>query len=447
MEWTVVQGKHTDLMEINELYELYQQSGKISTDSRHVEPGSLFFALKGDRFNGNHFAGKALEAGAAYAIVDEPEVLVPGSNMILVDDVLNTLQQLARFHRRKFNIPVIAVTGSNGKTTTKELLSAVLSAHYPTHFTRGNLNNHIGVALTLLAMPDQTEVAVIEMGANAQGEIAFLCQIAEPTHGVITNIGKAHLEGFGGIEGVKKGKSELYRYLEARKGTIFVNLEEPFLKELSEAAPKRVLYGLSETPAAGAYPIGIKLVEVQPFVHLSMADETGQLLAVHSHLIGRYNVGNLTTAIALGQYFKVPAQKIKAAIEAYVPGMNRSQILSLGSNTMILDAYNANPSSMEAALRNFAALPQHPKVAILGAMFELGEAAVEEHARIGRLAHGLGFEEVVLVGADFQPIAEALGLRHFPDVFALREWFQAQAWQGTHFLLKGSRGMQLEKML
>ena len=434
-------------MEINELYELYQQSGKISTDSRHVEPGSLFFALKGDRFNGNHFAGQALEAGAAYAIVDEPEALVPGSNRILVEDVLNTLQQLARFHRRKFNIPVIAVTGSNGKTTTKELLSAVLSVHYPTHFTRGNLNNHIGVALTLLAMPDHTEVAVIEMGANAQGEIAFLCQIAEPTHGVITNIGKAHLEGFGGIEGVKKGKSELYRYLEGRKGTIFVNVEEPFLRELSDTAPKRVLYGLSEAPAAGAYPIGIKLLEVQPFVHLAMADETGQLLEIHSHLIGHYNVGNLTTAIALGQYFKVPAQKIKAAIEAYIPGMNRSQILSLGSNTMILDAYNANPSSMEAALRNFAALPQHPKVAILGAMFELGEAAAEEHARIGRLACELGFEEVVLVGADFQATAGALGLRHFPNVFALREWFKAQPWEGTHFLLKGSRGMQLEKVL
>lgn len=433
-------------MEINELYELFQQSGKISTDSRSVEPGSLFFALRGDRFDGNRYAGAALDQGAAYAIVDNAEVVEAGKNFILVEDVLLTLQQLARFHRRKFHIPVIAITGSNGKTTTKELVSAVLATHYPTHFTRGNLNNHIGVALTLLAMSDQTEVAVIEMGANAQGEIAALCQIAEPTHGVITNIGKAHLEGFGGLEGVKRGKSELYRYLETHRGTVFVNMDEPFLEDLSQGISKRILYKVASEIQAEAYPISVKLSQAAPFLEVVVLDESGQEVRIKSHLIGHYNLNNLLTAIALGKYFKVPVQRIKSAIEAYIPRMNRSQLMQQGSNTFILDAYNANPTSMEAALRNFAAMGARPKVALLGAMFELGLESAVEHTRIAKLAAQLGLEQVVLIGSGFAAAAEAERLLFFEDVAALRDWFWSQSWENTHFLLKGSRGMQLEKL-
>lgn len=433
-------------MEINELYELFQQSGKISTDSRSIESGSLFFALRGDRFDGNRYAGAALDQGAAYAIVDNAEVVEAGKNFILVEDVLLTLQQLARFHRRKFHIPVIAITGSNGKTTTKELVSAVLATHYPTHFTRGNLNNHIGVALTLLAMSDQTEVAVIEMGANAQGEIAALCQIAEPTHGVITNIGKAHLEGFGGLEGVKRGKSELYRYLETHRGTVFVNMDEPFLEDLSQGISKRILYKVASEIQAEAYPISVKLSQAAPFLEVVVLDESGQEVRIKSHLIGHYNLNNLLTAIALGKYFKVPVQRIKSAIEAYIPRMNRSQLMQQGSNTFILDAYNANPTSMEAALRNFAAMGARPKVALLGAMFELGVESAVEHTRIAKLAAQLGLEQVVLIGSGFASAAEAEGLLFFEDVAALRDWFWSQSWENTHFLLKGSRGMQLEKL-
>ncbi len=434
-------------MDVNELYELFQQSGKISTDSRNVIPGALFFALRGDRFDGNQFAGQAIRNGAAYAIVDDPGVIVPGQPFILVEDALATLQHLARRHRRQFHIPVIGITGSNGKTTTKELVSAVLASHYATHYTKGNLNNHIGVCLTLLDMSDDTEVAVIEMGANAQGEIATLCRIAEPTHGLITNIGKAHLEGFGGLEGVKKGKSELYLHLAAHKGTAFINMEEPFLTELSSRVTKRIFYGLSEAPSAENRPIEIKLLAVQPFLKVGFLDEKAHLLDVQSRLIGAYNLGNLMTAVALGRYFKVPSQKIKAAIEEYLPQMNRSQIIPWNSNTIILDAYNANPSSMEGALRNFASMQSEQKVAILGAMFELGEEAAAEHARIGALAEELGFDRVVLIGKEFEAFAVAHKIPFYPDVQALKPWFHEQTWEHTHFLIKGSRGMQLEKLL
>lgn len=434
-------------MEINELYELFQQTGKVSTDSRRIEPGSIFFALRGEHFDGNAFAGEALKKGAAYAVVDDPAVLATGKNFILADDVLSTLQQLARYHRQQFHIPVIAITGSNGKTTTKELVSTVLAAHYTTHFTRGNLNNHIGVCLTLLDMKDDAEVAVIEMGANAQGEIAALCRIAEPTHGVITNIGKAHLEGFGGLEGVKKGKSELYRYLAERKGTVFINQEEPFLQELSKSVLKRVFYGLSDAPSPDHAPIEIQLIAEQPFLKVAFLDEQQQLLEVHSQLIGRYNLGNLITAIALGRYFKVPARKIKSAIEGYVPSMNRSQLIARDSNTFILDAYNANPSSMEQALRNFAATPAKHKVAILGAMFELGVESPQEHLQIARLAAQLGFEQLILAGEDFEPAARELQIPYYRDAAGLKAWFSGQSWQDTLFLIKGSRGMRMESLL
>ncbi len=434
-------------MEVKELYELFRASRKISTDSRHIVPGSLFFALKGDRFDGNLFAADALAKGAAYAVVDNPDVVLPGKNYILVEDVLSALQHLARFHRRQFLVPVIAITGSNGKTTTKELVSTVLAAHYPTHYTRGNLNNHIGVCLTLLAMPDDTEVAVIEMGANAQGEIATLCRIAEPTHGVVTNIGKAHLEGFGGLEGVKKGKSELYQFLKENRGTVFINQGEHFLSDLSNGVQKRIFYGLSDTLSPDSPRMEVLLLGEQPYLHVGFLNEENDMTEVYSRLIGHYNLGNLVTAIALGRYFKVPSEKIKGALEAYVPAMNRSQLYQRETNTFILDAYNANPSSMEQALRNFLATPAAKKVAILGAMFELGQESDREHGHIAQLAVDLGFGEVILVGEAFLPAANRLKLRYFPNVQELSKWFSMEVWENTLFLLKGSRAMQMEQLL
>jgi UDP-N-acetylmuramoyl-tripeptide--D-alanyl-D-alanine ligase len=296
-------------------------------------------------------------------------------------------------------------------------------------------------------MPDDTEVAVVEMGANAQGEIAALCAIAEPTHGVVTNIGKAHLEGFGGLEGVKKGKSELYRFMIGQKGTVFINTGEDFLSDLSEGVQKRVFYGLSESLSPDSPRMEVRLAGEQPFLSVEFLSENDTSVTIHSQLIGRYNLGNLVTAIALGRYFKVPAEKIKGALEAYVPGMNRSQLLQKGTNTFILDAYNANPSSMEQALRNFARVPGEKKIAVLGAMFELGAASSAEHDYIARLALDLRFGQVILAGAEFQAAARSLGLPFFSNSSELASWFSSNSWDNTTFLLKGSRGMQMEKML
>lgn len=433
-------------MEISSLYQLFLASGKVSTDSRKIEPGSLFFALRGDKFDGNQYAKTALEQGAAYAIVDDPKL----SNIeqcIVVDDVLQTLQELARYHRRQLHIPIIAITGSNGKTTTKELIAAVLGSQYPMHYTQGNLNNHIGVPLTLLKLDPRIEVAVIEMGANHQGEIDQLCRIAEPTHGLITNIGKAHLEGFGGVEGVKKGKSELYRYLAETGGLAFVNNDEAFLHELSEPVKKRIFYELSENPAPNHKPYEVKLLQLQPLIRVAFLDENEQLIETGSKLMGNHNFQNIKTAVTLGKYFKVPGAKIRAAIEGYNPNMNRSQILPWGSNSILLDAYNANPSSMEATLRTFAEHEAAHKVVILGDMFELGDEAAQEHQRIAQLALDLDFQQVIFAGHNFAAPAKTLGCPHFLDVNALKPWFQAQQWENTAFLIKGSRGMVLETIL
>lgn len=433
-------------MEISSLYQLFLASGKVSTDSRKIEPGSLFFALRGDKFDGNQYAKTALEQGAAFAIVDDPG-LSNVERCILVDDVLQTLQELARYHRRQLHIPIIAITGSNGKTTTKELIAAVLGSQYPMHYTEGNLNNHIGVPLTLLKLDPRIEVAVIEMGANHQGEIDQLCRIAEPTHGLITNIGKAHLEGFGGVEGVKKGKSELYRYLAETGGLAFVNNDEAFLHELSDPVKKRIFYELSENPAPNHKPYEVKLLQLQPFIRVAFLDENEQLIEAGSKLMGNHNFQNIKTAVTLGKYFKVPGAKIRAAIEGYNPNMNRSQILPWGSNSILLDAYNANPSSMEATLRTFAENDAAHKVVILGDMFELGEEAAREHQRIAQLAIELGFQQVILAGQNFASSAQTLGCSHFVDAVALKRWFQSQNWENTAFLIKGSRGMALEKIL
>lgn len=433
-------------METQKLYELYLGLPKVAIDSRRVEGGGLFFAIKGERFDGNQFAAAALAAGAAYAVVDNPEV-AQGERYILVNDSLAALQDLARHHRRQFFIPVIGITGSNGKTTTKELAAAVLGSHYRLHFTQGNLNNHIGVPLTLLAMPADIEVAIIEMGANHQGEIDFLSRIAEPSHGLITNIGKAHLEGFGGIEGVKKGKSELYRFLAETDGMAFINRDERFLEALAAPVEKKVFYRRSEKPSLAERDFEVKLLDTKPFVRVAFIDKEGKEYQADSRLIGAYNFGNIMTAIALGKYFKVPCEKIVRAIEAYIPGNMRSQILERGGNTFVLDAYNANPTSMREAILTFAAMDSPRKIAILGHMLELGEDSQPEHERIAELAAQQGFDDAVFVGPLFEAAARTAGFRHFASVEELKQWFNAQQFQGCHFLIKGSRGIRLEEVL
>ncbi len=431
---------------IDLIYQHYLQHPNIVTDSRKVVLGCLFFALKGERFNGNQFAAKAIEDGAALAIVDE-DLDLPQGKFVKVDDVLTTLQHLATHRRRQFNIPVLAITGSNGKTTTKELVSTVLASHYPTHFTKGNLNNHIGVPLTLLAMPPKTEIAIIEMGANHQGEIDFLCRIAEPTHGLITNVGKAHLEGMGGFEGVKKTKSELYRYLAERNGLVFINQDEPYLSGLAEGNRLKLPYLQSDQPDPVNLPFEVKMVAEEPFVEVAFLSEKGELVHAKSNLIGRYNFNNIMTAVVVGKYFKVPAEKIAGAIEGYVPSNNRSQLTSIGTNTFILDAYNANPTSMKSAITAFSKMNATNKVAILGAMKELGMYSNEEHLSIAEQAASSGFNQVVLVGEEFRDAADKVGAAFFENTAQLKAWFDAGKMEGTHFLIKGSRSIGLEGML
>jgi UDP-N-acetylmuramoyl-tripeptide--D-alanyl-D-alanine ligase len=432
-------------METEALYRIYLNHPKITIDSRAVPEGALFFAIKGERFDGNTFAQDAIKKGAAYAIVDAPS-LPEHPQLLQVDAVLPALQELARHHRRQFDIPVIGITGSNGKTTTKELVAGVLSSTYRLHFTQGNYNNHIGVPLTLLAMPQDTEMAVIEMGANAQGEIDMLSRIAEPSHGLITNIGKAHLEGFGGIEGVKKGKSELYRFLAETAGTVFINKEERFLEDLAAPCENKIFY--QRTLKQPTAPYEVKLVQEHPFVTVAFQDTpTGRTLEANSHLIGVYNFQNISTAIALGQFFKVDGDRIKAAIEQYLPENMRTQLVQHGSNTILQDAYNANPTSVANAMKAFRNMEAKSRVVILGDMLELGEDSPAEHEAIAALALSLDFDEIVLVGQAFEPVAKQRKLRHFKNVDALRAWFKAAAFEHTHFLIKGSRGIRLEGML
>ncbi|MEM9821515.1 MAG: UDP-N-acetylmuramoyl-tripeptide--D-alanyl-D-alanine ligase [Bacteroidota bacterium] len=433
---------------IESLYPYFLQYPNVITDSRKIEPNCLFFALKGPNFNGNQYAKEALEKGAAYAIIDEVADQLDDRHL-LVEDVLTTLQQLARYHRQQMEIPVLAITGSNGKTTTKALISEVMSSHYRTHFTKGNFNNHIGVPLTLLAMPQDTEVAIIEMGANHQGEIALLCSIAQPTHGLITNIGKAHLEGFGGLEGVKKGKGELYDYLAKVGGLAFVNLDEAHLADLSEKVTHRIFYLKSETLDPAIHHLETVMLEDRPVLSAAFLNENEELVKLQSHLMGEYNFQNIMSAIAIGRYFKVPGGKIKAAIEGYIPQNNRSQMVRQGDNTYLLDAYNANPTSMINALNYFAGIETDAKIAILGDMLELGEYSQQEHQAILDHALNLAIQTIVLVGKAFQQ----LETQHLPQVYqfehaeATNHWLAEQHFENHHFLIKGSRGIALERIL
>ncbi len=432
------------MIDLEQLYDHFLRHPQVCTDTRQLTPGCLFFALKGENFDGNRFAEQALAEGAAYVVIDDPAAQ-SNDCCLLVPDVLQTLQELARHHRRQFEIPVIAIGGSNGKTTTKELVSAVLSSHYPCHFTAGNLNNHIGVPLTLLAMPADTEVAVIEMGTNQPGDIAMLCSIAEPTHGLLTNIGKEHLEGFGSLAGVKKAEGELFTYLEQRQGCAFVNLSEKYLSTMAQHVRQRVAYLRTVRKPATGTVIKVQALPGTPLLRAAFLDEQNHPVEVQTQLLGRHNFHNVMTAIALGTYFKVPAAKIKAAVEAYAPSNNRSQLLQRGSTTILLDAYNANPSSMLPALEMLRELPTGRKVAILGDMLELGAESEKEHDELLRRAARMCFDTLVLVGPEFGKTAYVrYKARHFSTTAAAKTWFDRQNFDQANILIKGSRGIRLE---
>ncbi len=427
-------------MEIQKLYQVFRKCGMVSTDSRNLPDGCLFVALKGEKFDGNAYALDALGKGAGYALVSD-KGLPDDDRLICVDDTLKTLQDLAQHHRRQFDIPVVAITGSNGKTTTKELVSAVLSTTFKTHFTKGNFNNHIGVPLTLLAMSDDTEIAVIEMGANHLGEIDFLCRIAEPNYGMITNVGKAHLEGFGSFEGVRQTKSEMYRYLHESNGTVFVNQDESFLEDLIPDVTKTIPYRQGENGRFHLMPVGNS-----PFVQVELS-QYDKLLKISTQLIGSYNFNNILTAVTVGAHFNVRLSAIKTALENYVPSNNRSQFIQKDANQYVLDAYNANPTSMRIAIENFATLPSDlKKIVILGDMLELGEESKIEHTAIIELAQTYDFSRIILVGDVFGEVTREKVL-HFADVIKLKSWFDEQNFQKHFFLIKGSRGIRLEKLL
>lgn len=424
-------------MNIERLYEIFLQHPSIQTDSRKVNRGDLFFALKGPNFNGNTFAVQALHQGAAYAIVDE-DVNPENEKIILTEDVLKTLHQMARHHRLQFKIPFIAITGSNGKTTTKELVHAVLSSTYKTYTTQGNLNNHIGIPLTILEVKKDAEMAVIEMGANHIGEIAGYSQYAIPTHGIITNCGKAHLEGFGGIEGVKKGKGELYDFLRETGGTIFAMWDYPYLREMSNGIKKIITYGTNDAEITGT------VSQAEPFLAVRM-DKGTNIRYIQTQLVGDYNLPNVLVAVAVGNYFQVPGERIKNAIEEYTPSNSRSQLINWNSNHIILDAYNANPSSMKLAIENFAHLQAENKLLLLGGMAELGEESEAEHRSIIELIQQYTWTNVALVGGDFEKIKHPF--IKFNTAVEAGKWLKGLNLKDAYLLVKGSRSMQMEKVL
>ena len=425
---------------IENLYQLYIKHPSVCTDTRKVKNGDLFFALKGDRFNGNLFAAEALANGAAYAVVDED---VEGAEkqagrLVRVDDVLNALQQLAGHHRNQFSIPFIAITGSNGKTTTKELIHAVLSEKYKTYTTEGNLNNQIGIPLTLLKIKKDAEIAIVEMGANHRDEIAGYCIYTKPTHGLITNAGKAHLEGFGGIEGVRQGKGELFDYLRAYGGNAFVMWDYEYLQKMSKGIREVFTYGTNHADITGYAESETPFLKVH-ITRGMLAD------SLQTNLTGDYNLPNVLAAICVGKYFQVEPAAIKKGIENYFPSNSRSQLVQKGTNTIVLDAYNANPSSMKLAIENFIRFPSTDKVLLLGGMAELGIESIYEHEQIIQLISTNNWKEVVLVGGDFLKIKHPF--RSFNNAREAGEWLASRHFQNTAFLVKGSRSMEMERVL
>jgi UDP-N-acetylmuramoyl-tripeptide--D-alanyl-D-alanine ligase len=426
-------------MNIESIHKLFLQHPIICTDTRRILPQSIFFALKGETFNGNTFAEQALASGCAYAVVDE-DVNPDNQQLIKVENVLETLQQLATFHRNHLNIPVIGITGSNGKTTHKELIARVLQQRFKTFATKGNLNNHIGVPLSLLSLTHEHEIAVIEMGANHQGEIHQLSNICLPNYGLITNIGKAHLEGFGGEEGVIKGKSELYKFIRKTNGLLFINEDDELLKRLSKGIDSSS-YGTKSSSACR----GI-LHEENPNIDFSFFYEKEEFRCTSS-LSGRYNFYNIMAAVAIGIYFRVKPSDIKHAIESYVSDNNRSQLVKTDNNLLYLDAYNANPSSMQAAIENFAASPYTNKVAILGGMNELGETSMIEHEALVAMAASKDFSKIILVGHHFENINVGEPFMKVANVELLKEMLRSNQVSGASILIKGSRTNKLEQLV
>lgn len=427
-------------MNIEQLYQLYKDSTGISTDTRNIEKGNLFFALKGPSFNANEFAANALALGASVVIVDEPAYVVKGDKRyFLVENGLKALQQLAQYHRKFLHIPIVAITGTNGKTTTKELIQIVLSKKFKTKATVGNLNNHIGVPLTLLSMDKDTEIGVVEMGANKIGDIQELCEIAAPSHGLITNIGKAHLEGFGDVNGVLRAKTELFQYLKSNQGTVFINTGNPVLANMAKRFDQPVLY-----PQTGDF-YECSLVDANPFVRFQTQDGT-----IHStKMLGAYNFDNIATALVVGRYFGVDEALALKTIGEYIPTNMRSQLIEKRSNLILLDAYNANPSSMEEAIKAFGKMTgKKHKMIILGDMFELGHSEVEEHQKIGSLVSQLDIDKVCFAGKLMRhALSKAPRGLYFPDPFSLRNWLQDSRLEDYLILIKGSRGMKLEGLV
>jgi len=424
-------------MQVEELYQKYLETGKVSTDTRKITPGSVFFALKGPAFNGNQFAQEALAKGASYAVVDE-QAFAKESRCLLVDDVLGALQQLARHHRQQLSIPVIGLTGSNGKTTSKELVNAVLSTTFKTYATQGNLNNHIGVPLTVLSIDRSCEIAIVEMGANRVGEIELLCSICNPTHGFITNIGKAHIGTFGGFENIVRGKSELYQHLLTHGGRVFINSQNPILLNMAKRFKDPVFY-----PASGDY---YHCEPVEGGNYLTLTAENGE--QIETRMTGGYNFENAAVALTIGKFFGVDLHKANEAVEAYVPGNMRSQIIRKGRNTIILDAYNANPTSMEAALENLSHMPTARKVAILGDMYELEGEAPAEHARLGTLLMEKRIENAYLCGPLIAAAQKTFpGAKYFPSRDLLIAELKSNPIINAVILVKASRGMALEQIM
>ncbi len=429
-------SKHYTLT-IAELYKIYLQFPSVQTDTRKLKQGDIFFALKGGNFNGNHFALQALEMGAAYAVIDEP-VGADDNRLIQVENVLDALQQLAKYHREQFKIPFIAITGSNGKTTTKELIHAVLASQFITYTTEGNLNNHIGVPLTILKIKNDAEIAVIEMGANHQKEIEGYCKIAQPTHGIISNVGKAHLEGFGGIEGVKKGKGELYDFIRVHDGVVFAFDDYDYLHSMSNGIKNIIWYGTKNGIVTG------NIKSSEPYLEVGFTGGTS-FTNIKTQLVGDYNLPNILCAAATGKYFSVPDEKIKSSIENYIPTNSRSQLIENGSNKIILDAYNANPTSMKAAIENFEHIHSNNKILVLGGMMELGKESIDEHSKLVGLIQHKNFQQVILVGGNFKTTHQ--GFTYFDTAEEAGSYLQQQNFRDAYLLVKGSRSMQMEKVL
>ncbi|MFI5149805.1 MAG: UDP-N-acetylmuramoyl-tripeptide--D-alanyl-D-alanine ligase [Bacteroidia bacterium] len=426
---------------VEALYALFRKHPSVVTDTRKIKEGDIFFALKGSNYNANEFAAQALEKGASYVVIDNP-AYAKGNRYLVCKDVLKMLQQLALMHRSHLKIPVIGITGSNGKTTTKELIHAVLSKKFNTLATEGNLNNHIGVPLTLLRIKPEQEMAIIEMGANHPGEIRDLCNLSLPEYGLITSIGKAHLEGFGSFEGVIKAKSELYDHIRKNKGRLFVNADNDLLMGLSSGAD-RICYGGKNGSLVKGSVTGMN-----PYLTFSWEKNgSGKKHLVHSHLIGQYNFDNFMAAICTGLHFGVDEQDICEALENYIPNNNRSELRKTKLNTLILDAYNANPSSLTAAVDNFAALEGNKKVLIAGDMLELGPESEEEHQRILNHIGNRKFDLVLLVGKEFERVRAELDAHYFVNAEEALEWLQKNPVKDATILIKGSRGIKLEKLV